>query len=174
MFKGIVIGVLGTGIAALAVACTLVLTGRVPANADARPSALERWAAMTSLHATLAHEAPRGPDPLPATPDNLEAGIRIYAHDCVGCHGAADGRPSPVAKGLYQPPPQLAKHGVEDDPPGYTFWKVEHGIRWTGMPSFGRTLSRDEIWQVALFLQHMDSLPPAAREAWQQVPSVGG
>ena len=174
MFKGIVVGVVGTGVVALVVALVLVLTGRVPINADTQPPALERWAAMTDLHALLAREAPPGPNPLPATDENLEAGVEIFAHSCAGCHGASDGRPSRVARGLYQEPPQLAKHGVEDDPPGYTWWKVHHGIRWTAMPSFGKSLSRDQIWQVTLFLQHMDSLPAAARQVWQEVPGVGG
>lgn len=174
MFKGFVIGVVVSGAAALLVVLLAVETGRVPANADARPSALERWAAMTSLHATLQREAPKGPAPLEANEANLEAGIQVYAHNCVFCHGAADGKPSHLAEGLYQRPPQLARHGVEDDPPGFTYWKVDHGIRWTGMPSFGGSLSQDQIWQVTLFLAHMDSLPPAAQQAWQQVPSVGG
>jgi mono/diheme cytochrome c family protein len=69
-------------------------------------------------------------------------------------------------------PPQLAEDGVEDDPVGYPWWKVERGIRWRGMPALGATLTRDQVWQMALFLKHMDSLPPEARRAWQQVPSV--
>src|SRR5215472_1183838 len=30
---------------------------------------------------------------------------------------------------------QLATDGVEDDPEAFSFWKIKHGIRWTGMPS---------------------------------------
>jgi hypothetical protein len=44
--------------------------------------------------------------------------------------------PSPIAKGLYQKPPQKASEGVEDDPEGVSFWKIKQGIRLTGMPSF--------------------------------------
>jgi len=71
--------------------------------------------------------------------------------------------------GLYQKPPQLATNGVEDDPEGYSFWKIKHGIRLTGMPSFGYTLSDQQIWTLALFLKHMDKLPPAVQQTWQQV-----
>jgi len=74
-----------------------------------------------------------------------------------------------VAKGEYPAPPQLASDGVEDDPQGWTFWKIENGIRWTGMPSWKATLSDQQIWTLALFLKHMDKLPPAAKQAWQQV-----
>jgi len=37
------------------------------------------------------------------------------------------------------------------------------------MPSFGYTLSDREIWTLALFLKHMDKLPPAVQQTWQQV-----
>ena len=36
---------------------------------------------------------------------------------------------SPVPRGEYPSPPQLASDGVEDDPQGWTFWKIENGIR---------------------------------------------
>lgn len=46
---------------------------------------------------------------------------------------------------------------------------MKHGIRLTGMPSFGDTLSDQEIWTLALFLGHMDKLPPAVQAAWAEV-----
>jgi thiosulfate dehydrogenase len=174
MFKAFVIGVVATVLVGVGLALAAVFTGRVPANADARPSKLEQWAARKSLHATIAREAPQGPGPLAASDENLKAGVDVYAHNCVFCHGAADGKASHVAEGLYQRAPQLAKHGVEDDPIGVTWWKVDHGIRWTGMPSFTKSLSQDQVWQVSLFLKHMDSLPPSVQQAWEQVPSASG
>jgi hypothetical protein len=60
---------------------------------------------------------------------------------------------------------------VEDDEEGETFWKIYHGIRMTGMPSFRETLSEDQIWKITLFLKDMDALSPAAQKAWNAVPS---
>ena len=37
------------------------------------------------------------------------------------------------------------------------------------MPSFGYTLKDEQIWTLALFLKHMDKLPPAAQKAWREV-----
>jgi len=146
-----------------------VEAGLVPANADAKPSRLERWLARTSLHATLAHKAPRVANPIALNDANLIAGIKLYAQNCAVCHGGADGNPTKIASGLYQRPPQLAKDGVEDDPDGVTFWKIDHGIRFTAMPAFGKTLQTEQIWQVTLFLEHMDALPQAAQRAWKSV-----
>jgi thiosulfate dehydrogenase len=167
MIRGIIIGVVLT-LAVIALGAYFgIQRGLMPANADATPSALETWAAKTSLRATLAREAPKTPNPLPLDDANLIAGIKLYGENCIVCHGASDARASTVAAGLYQHPPQLAKDGVEDDPDGVTYWKVDHGIRLTGMPSFGRTLQERQLWQLTLFLKHMDHLSPAADKAWK-------
>ncbi|HZZ92288.1 MAG TPA: cytochrome c [Usitatibacter sp.] len=171
MFKGFVLGVLAAVVAALLGGYLILRAGIVPANADATPGAIETWAARTSLHATLKREAPDRPNPVALTDDNLLAGIRLYGEHCAICHGTAagDASASPVAKGLYPRPPQLATEGVEDDPESESFWKIQHGIRWTGMPSWKGTLSDQEIWTLALFLKHMDKLPPAPEQAWRMV-----
>jgi mono/diheme cytochrome c family protein len=138
---------------------------------DGQPLPFETWAAHASLSATLAREAPKGANPVPLSDANLIAGIGLYAKHCAICHGTSKGDTSmtALAKGLYTQPPQLATDGVEDDPEGYTFWTVKHGIRWTAMPSWTGTLNDQQIWTLALFLKHMNELPPAAAQAWQQV-----
>jgi thiosulfate dehydrogenase len=171
MIRGFVIGIVATLVAIALCLYLGIKMGAMPANADAKPPRLERWAASNSLHASLAREAPKGPNPVALNDANLVAGIKLYAANCTVCHGAADGQPSNTARGLYQKPPQLGKDGVEDDPEGITYWKVAHGIRFTGMPSFGESLRDEQIWQLTLFLKHMDSLPPAARKVWEAVPT---
>ena len=147
-------------------------SGRIPANADATPGALETWAATTSLHATLAREAPKQANPVALTDQNLLEGVRLYASECAVCHGSGNpaSEASSIATGLYLKPPQLAKEGVEDDPEGETFWRVKHGIRMTAMPSFGATLSDQQIWTLALLLKHTDKLPETVQAAWQAIP----
>jgi thiosulfate dehydrogenase len=171
MIRYVALGAAGVIVGGLALVYFAVILGLMPANADARPSALERWAARTSLRATVAREAPKQSDPLPADDATLTAGVKLYADNCMICHGASDGQASNVAAGLYQHAPQLAKHGVEDDPEGATYWTINHGIRLTGMPSFGKSLTDDQIWQLATLLKHMDSLPPKAQAAWKKLPS---
>lgn len=171
MFKGFVLGVVLTILVAVGATYGLVVTGHVPAAADGKPLPLEEWAANTSLRAALDREAPKGPNPVALTDANLIEGIRLYGQHCAICHGTAKGNDSasPLAKGEYPDPPQFGSGGVEDDPEGWTYWKVANGIRWTGMPAWKATLSQQQIWTVALFLKHMDKLPPAAQQEWQQV-----
>ena len=171
MRRGFLSGVLAAVVVALIVAFIVLRSGLVPANADASPGRIETWAASMSLQAALDREAPKGPNPVAATEENLAAGVELYGRHCAICHGTAKGEASasPVAKGLYPQPPQLATDGVEDDPEGVSYWKIKHGIRWTGMPSWKDSLTDKEIWTLALFLKHMDKLPPAAERVWEQV-----
>ncbi len=164
-------GVTFTLVVAVVGAYLLVRSGLMPANADAQPGRLETWAAQTSLNATLLGQAPKGENPVALSDQNLLEGVHLFAQNCSVCHGSEKGAASasPIAKGLYQKPPQFATDGVEDDPEGISFWKITHGIRLTGMPSFGHTLSDQERWTLALFLKHMDKLPPDVQMEWEKV-----
>ena len=169
--RGFLLGIVAAIVVAAVGGYIVLRSGLVPANADAEPGWLEIWAANTSLDATLDREAPRGPNPVALTDDNLVAGVELYGRHCAICHGTAQGNASasPIAKGEYPAPPQLATDGVEDDPEGNSFWVIAHGIRWTGMPSWATTLSDEQIWTLALFLKHMDKLPSAIQQVWQKV-----
>jgi thiosulfate dehydrogenase len=171
MLKSFIAGIAATIAVTLVFGYLLLRSGIIPANADATPGPIETWAAETSLDATLNAEAPKSPNPVPSTDANLITGIHLYESHCAICHGTAKGDASisPIAKGLYPKPPQLAADGVEDDPEGFSFWKIKHGIRWTAMPSWKDTLNDQQIWTLALFLKHMDKLPPAAQGVWETV-----
>jgi thiosulfate dehydrogenase len=164
-------GMAAVVIVALIGVYALLESGFIPANADAQPGGLELWAANTSLSATLRREAPTIPNPVTLNDENLLAGVKLFGQHCAVCHGTAagDASASPIAKGMYPRPPQLATDGVEDDIEGMSFWKIKHGIRLTGMPSWAGSLNDQEIWTLALFLKHMDKLPPRAQQAWTQV-----
>lgn len=171
MFRGFIIGIIFTVLAFCVAGYMVISNGVMAANADTKPSAVERYIARTSLRATLNQDAPKGANPVPLTDANLIAGIKLYDTHCTVCHGTAAGDSSatPIAKGENPEPPQLASDGVEDDPEGWTFWKIKHGIRWSGMPAWKDVLNDQQIWTLALFLKHMDKLPPAAQAAWQAV-----
>jgi mono/diheme cytochrome c family protein len=148
-----------------------VSQGLIPAGADQKPGHFERWAAHTSLDATIARESKHLSNPLQPSDANLSDGIHAYAANCAVCHGAADGKASNLAKGFYIRAPQLASHGVEDDDESETYWKIEHGIRFSAMPSYSATLSTGDAWKIAMFLKRMDKLPAAVEPTWKAVPS---
>ena len=142
MLKGFIVGVIAVIVIGALIGYVGVTQGlMIPANADSPPGKLETWAAKKSLNATIRREMPKQPNPVAATVPNYLAGVKLYGENCIACHGAADGAASTIAAGLYQHAPQLAKDGVEVDPEGKIYWQVVHGIRLTGMPSFGKSLT---------------------------------
>ena len=67
-----------------------------------------------------------------------------------------------IARGMFPPPPPLFQgKGVTDDEEWETYWKVENGIRMTGMPEFKDSLTETQVWQVTLLVKNADKLPAA-------------
>ena len=133
--------------------------GFAPVATAESPIPFEKRLAHMALEARIRKEAPKNAAIQP-TPDNLIAGAQIYRSQCAVCHGLPAQIMTPTAKGMFPKPPQLFEgHGVTDDPPGETYWKVSNGIRLTGMPAYGTSLTTQQMWQVSLMLAGADKLP---------------
>ena len=143
--------------------------GYAPVATAAPPMPFEKKMARMALHARIAAEAPKN-TPMQADPANLAAGAKIYVDDCAFCHGLPNQKDIPPAgKGMFPVPPQLFNQDemVTDDPVGQTYWKVNNGIRMTGMPAFSKSLSPDQMWQVSLLLANADKLPDNVKSQLQ-------
>jgi thiosulfate dehydrogenase len=142
--------------------------GHPPVAVADKPLPDERQITHVALNARIDREMPKTA-PIEADEATFVAGAEIYRDDCAACHGF-HGKPPVFAKHMYPSAPQLwQKHkngdvvGVSDDPPGETFWKVDNGIRLSGMPAYHDVLSETQIWQVTLLLANANKpLPPAA------------
>jgi thiosulfate dehydrogenase len=163
MAKGFLLGVLLTVLVAGAAGYYYFSSGRAPVATSAAPMPFERTLASMGLHGYL-DRLPH-PDPaVPADEPNLLAGARVYKTQCAVCHGLPGGAKSAIAAGMAPKPPQLfAGKGVTDDEAWETYWKVEGGIRMTGMPGFKGQLTEAEIWQVSMLVKNADKLSPAVR-----------
>jgi thiosulfate dehydrogenase len=147
-------------------------TGMAPVAATAQPMPFETLLAKKALHAKLQADAPKTV-PLQPTTQNLLSGAMVYSHNCAFCHGMPQAAPSVEGSGMFPHAPQLfTQRGmVTDDPPGVTYWKVKNGIRLTGMPSFQKALTDQQIWQVSLLLREADKLPPEVTAALAPAPA---
>jgi thiosulfate dehydrogenase len=147
------------------IAIVYFLGGFVPVAATDSPMPFEKRIANSSLKARLRREAPKR-DLSSFTTADLVAGARVYQKNCAFCHGLPKQPAAPVADGMYPHAPQLftADGTVTDDPVGVTFWKVQNGIRLTGMPSFKATLTDQELWQVSAIPALADKLPDEVLE----------
>src|SRR5215467_4938182 len=126
-------------------------TGMMPMAANgASPLPMEETVANMALGAHISKEAPKT-SPVAADEANLTEGAHTYVEHCAFCHGFAGQKASFAAKGMFPLPPQLLSGDdmVTDDPPGMIYWKVENGIRLTGMPGFKEMLTPTQMWQVS-------------------------
>jgi len=136
---------------------------------SAPPLPMEETFAGLMLEASMGN-AEDVKNPLPYNNENMLAGAKVYKGHCGGCHGLPGMDNSMRAKAMYPPPPQFftREEQMTGDPEGETYWKVTHGIRLTGMPSFDKLLTETERWQVAMLVKHSDTLPAAAQAALAQ------
>lgn len=162
------------GIVALFVAVILsAVAGIIPVATNSGPLPMERWLAKTALHAKL--RSARGVlSPIRPTEANLLAGAKIYNTHCAVCHGSHQHPVTAISMGMYPPPPALwTQRGmVNGDPVGVTHWKVQNGIRLTGMPSFSGSLSSTQMWQVSLLLRNANHLPASVTAALAPQPAT--
>jgi thiosulfate dehydrogenase len=132
----------------------------------------ERLLARSALHARISREMPKTV-PIASDESSYRAGVEIYRQDCAVCHGLPGEEPAAIARGMFPRPPQLFRgKGVTDDEPGETYWKVENGVRLTGMPGFEKSLSETQMWQVSLLLANADKLSDSVKQSLAAGPAA--
>jgi len=142
------------------------MLGFLPTAANVQPPHLEQNLAMRAVDQSMDRHAPHLTNPLTPTDQSLEEGMKLYTMNCALCHGGLDRKPSTLATSFYPPPPNLISD-PPDDPEWHTFYVVRTGIRYTGMPSWDKTLTEQDMWKITLLLSHLDKLPPAVQEYWK-------
>jgi len=165
MLRGLMVGIL-LGVVLVMVGVYLYFsTGSAPVAVTAAPIPFERTFAKLGLNAYLK----KLPHPEPQVPENEASympGAQVYKENCAVCHGLPDQPKTNIAEGMAPDPPQLFKgKGVTDDEAWESYWKVENGIRMTGMPGFKGKLTEPQIWQVSVLVKNADKMSPAVKAA---------
>ncbi len=163
MLKGVLLGIV-LGVAGIAASVYLYFAmGHAPVAVTAAEMPFERTFARLGLHSYL-DKLPHPAPPIPADEKNLIEGAKVYKDHCAVCHSLPDGERTAIAEGMSPKPPHLFKGtGVTDDEPWESYWKVEGGIRMTGMPGFKDHLTETQIWQVAQLVKNADKIGPAVK-----------
>ena len=143
-------------------------SGYAPVSTSASPLPFERFFAKLAMRATLSHEVPEEEKVLPTEAD-LTAGAKLYRENCAVCHGLPSAPQTRISKGMYPHPPQFFR---PDRPTTYNasipfrplkpkaYWKVQNGVRLTGMPGFKGSLTEQQIREVSQFVGNARNLPP--------------
>jgi mono/diheme cytochrome c family protein len=103
-------------------------------------------------------------DPPDLTDDaSIRRGSGNYEAMCAGCHLAPGVSATELSRGLYPAPPAFTKTGIDD--PAAAFWVIKHGIKSTGMPAWGESMSDESIWELVAFLRTLPKLDVASYRA---------
>lgn len=88
---------------------------------------------------------------VPATPETVHAGARLYAENCASCHGAEGYGDGEGGRGLNPPPANLARMIRMPMPNDeYLLWTLSEGGAPVGstMPAFKDILTEEQMWKI--------------------------
>jgi mono/diheme cytochrome c family protein len=120
--------------------------------ADAPPL---RWMFVTVREGSIKLHARDIQAPPVADAAHLANGFRIYREDCTMCHTPVGRQPSPMALGFN---PQAPSFEENDMTVAQLFWAAKNGIRFTGMPAWGPSLSDQDIWDAVGFVMTLPKM----------------
>ena len=157
-----------TGAAACVVVAWLVSQG---ASARPAPGALET-AVARRLRAAAIPRAARGlRNPVPASPEALNAGLEHFADHCATCHANDGSGDTEMGRGLYPRSPDMRLAATQSLTDGELFYIIENGVRLTGMPAWGTGTPEGEqaSWHLVRFIRKLPKLTPDEIERMREL-----
>ena len=127
--------------------------------ADAPPL---RWMFVTVREGSIKLHARDIQAPPVADAAHLANGFKVYRADCAMCHTPMGRKPSPMALGFN---PQAPSFEENDMTVAQLFWAAKNGIRFTGMPAWGPSLSDQDIWDAVGFVMTLPKMSAADYDA---------
>jgi mono/diheme cytochrome c family protein len=98
---------------------------------------------------------------LPVDQAAMEIGFKHYHEMCRLCHGGPGFHRTEFAEGLYPAPPSLDSLRIQEElGRAGVLWVVRHGIKMTGMPSFDKTHTDQQIRSIVAFVEKLPDISP--------------
>ena len=129
-------------------------------SAKEQPMELEVMFARQLRHLAMPEAQKQMRNPVPAS-DEVLAEARIhFADHCANCHGN-DGRGSTlIGQNFYPRTPDLTQIETQSFSDGELFFIIHNGIRFTGMPTWGKERPEPDLdsWKLVHFVRHLPSV----------------
>jgi mono/diheme cytochrome c family protein len=93
------------------------------------------------------------PAPPVDTRASIEAGGTHYGLECGICHGVDGRAQTPSGQWMYPRAADLTSQQVQSYSDQELFWIINNGIRFTGMPGFGKVETPDHIWGLVNYVR---------------------
>jgi mono/diheme cytochrome c family protein len=129
-------------------------------SAKAEPSALEVAMARNVRLLAIPRSQRDAKNPVPANPQVLKEALIHFADHCATCHGNDGKGKTTIGQGLYPKVPDLTKSDTQDMTDGDLFFMIHNGIRFTGMPAWGKGPPEKDTdsWRLVHFIRHLPKI----------------
>lgn len=91
-------------------------------------------------------------------PKLIDIVFKNYHVMCQLCHNIHDYSYTEIVKCLNPNPPEFIQKDTKWRNDAELYWVVKNGIKMTGMPAFGLTHSKDELWGIVTFLRRLPEM----------------
>jgi mono/diheme cytochrome c family protein len=123
-----------------------------------QPGPLETRTANLAKHSVIRSASRHGIPPRPLdTKASIEAGGSHYGLDCSICHGVDGRSQTPSGQWMYPRAPDLTSKQVQSYSDQELFWIINNGIKFTGMPGFGKLEAPDHIWDLVNYVRALSN-----------------
>ena len=122
------------------------------------PGPLETRIANLAKHSVIRLASRHGIPPPPVdTRASVNAGGTHFGLDCGICHGVDGRAKTPAGQWMYPRAADLTSKRVQSYSDQELFWIIKNGIRFTGMPAFGKVETADNIWGLVKYVRTLPS-----------------
>ena len=122
------------------------------------PGRLETSVANFGTHFLIGKASRHG---IPQRPKGTQAsapsGNTLYSSDCGQCHGSDGRSQTAIGRWMYPRAADLTSEQVQSFSDQELFWTIQNGIRFTGMPAFGKVETPDHIWNLVDYVRSLRS-----------------
>lgn len=166
--KTMILTVLAMLALAVVAGLAILYSGAVSIAASEPHFSFTKWVLETGMERSLERHSSGLKAPAAYTEDQIQHGFKHFDKMCVQCHTAPGMKPSEISQGMRPKPPELHKV-VRELKDAETFWLIRHGIKFTGMPSFGKTHSNDQIWAITGFVKLLPDMRHQEYARWKKI-----
>ncbi len=157
------------GVGALLAMAMIVVTGNVAAlwfvlqsgfSATEQPMKLEVLFARQLRHLAMPAAQRQMSNPVAASDEVLAEARVHFADHCATCHGNDGSGSTLIGQNFYPRTPDLTKIETQSFSDGELYYIIHHGIRFTGMPAWGKGRSEPDLdsWKLVHFIRHLPSI----------------
>ena len=101
-------------------------------------------------------------NPVRFSPEILAEARHHFADHCATCHANDGSGKTHMGPNFYPPVPDLRDPAIQTMADGELFYVIHFGIRFTGMPAWGKGLPEEDLesWKLVFFIRHLPNISP--------------